>query len=205
MASIVLLSAGNTLFDIVAWVVLIAASSRNPKASVAIFAWGRGVSGIGTVLGAAFGVWAYEAFGFDARIVVTVQGAIILVFVGYALIGLRRFSFADTIAGVTAAVETAAQAPKSQFEDRCRLVAQRYGLTARELEVFMMLARGRDRTYIQEQLTVSRNTVKAHVKHIYAKLGIHAHQDLIDLVEGADQGASHSEGTGQGASHSAQK
>lgn len=189
MASIVLLSAGNTLFDVVAWVVLIAASSRNLKASVAIFAWGRGVSGIGTVLGAAIGVWAYEAFGSDARIVATVQGAIILVFVGYALIGLRKFSFADTIAGVTPAVEIVAQAPENQFEDRCRQIAQRYGLTARELEVFMMLARGRDRTYIQEQLTVSRNTVKAHVKHIYAKLGIHAHQDLIDLVEGANQEA----------------
>lgn len=45
------------------------------------------------------------------------------------------------------------------------------------------MARGRDRTYIQEQLVVSRNTVKAHVKHIYAKLDIHSHQDLIDLVE----------------------
>lgn len=47
----------------------------------------------------------------------------------------------------------------------------------------MMLARGRDRAYIQEQLVVSRNTVKAHVKHVYAKLDIHTHQDLIDLVE----------------------
>ena len=46
-----------------------------------------------------------------------------------------------------------------------------------------MLARGRDRAYIQEQLVVSRNTVKAHVKHIYAKFDIHSHQDLIDLVE----------------------
>ena len=46
-----------------------------------------------------------------------------------------------------------------------------------------MLARGRDRTYIQEQLVVSRNTVKAHVKHIYAKSDIHSHQDLIDLIE----------------------
>lgn len=183
MASIVMLSAGNTLFDIVAWTVLIAASSRNLKASVAIFAWGRGVSGVGTVLGAALGVWSYQAFGSDPRVVAAVQGVIILVFVGYAMIGLKKFSFADAIAGVTPAVETVAQTPENQFEERCRLVAQRYGLTARELEVFMMLARGRDRTYIQEQLTVSRNTVKAHVKHIYAKLGIHAHQDLIDLVE----------------------
>lgn len=45
-----------------------------------------------------------------------------------------------------------------------------------------MLARNRE--YIQEQLVVSRITVKAHVKHVYAKFGIHAHQELIDLVEG---------------------
>ncbi|MFR6289806.1 helix-turn-helix transcriptional regulator [uncultured Adlercreutzia sp.] len=47
-----------------------------------------------------------------------------------------------------------------------------------------MLARGRDRAYIEEALVVSRNTVKAHVKHVYAKLGIHSHQELLDLVEG---------------------
>ena len=66
---------------------------------------------------------------------------------------------------------------------RRHAIAGQYGLTPRELEVFQMLARGRDRTYIQEQLVVSRNTVKTHVKHIYAKLDIHSHQDLIDLVE----------------------
>lgn len=182
-----LLSAGNTLFDIVAWMVFAVAASRNRKASVAIFAWGRGVSGFGTVLGAALGVWAYQTFGSDAHAVAVVQGVVIVVFVGYALIGLHRFSFAETIQGVVPAVDAAVAAPEVQFEDRCREVAQRYGLTARELEVFMMLARGRDRTYIQEQLTVSRNTVKAHVKHIYAKLGIHAHQDLIDLVEQGEE------------------
>ena len=46
-----------------------------------------------------------------------------------------------------------------------------------------MLARGRDRAYVQEQLVISRNTVKAHVRHIYEKLGVHSHQDLIDLVQ----------------------
>ena len=47
----------------------------------------------------------------------------------------------------------------------------------------MKLACGRDRAFIQERLVVSRNTVKAHVKHVYAKLGIHSHQELIALVE----------------------
>ena len=32
--------------------------------------------------------------------------------------------------------------------------------------------------------TVSLNTVKSHIKHVYQKLGIHSQQELIDLVQG---------------------
>ena len=182
-ASVTLLSAGNTLFDMVAWVALIAVASRNERGAVAAFAWGRGLTGLGTIVGAALGVLANSLFGSDALGLALMGGTLILVFVGYALIGLKRFRFSETIAGVTPVVTTVVKTPELEFEERCRRVAERYGLSPRELEVFMMLARGRDRAYIQEQLVVSRNTVKAHVKHVYAKLGIHAHQDLIDLVE----------------------
>ena len=158
-------------------------ASRNERGAVAAFAWGRGLTGLGTIVGAALGVLANGLFGSDALGLALMGGTLILVFVGYALIGLKRFSFSETIAGVTPVVTTVVKTPEQEFEERCRRVAERYGLSPRELEVFMMLARGRDRAYIQEQLVVSRNTVKAHVKHVYAKLGIHAHQDLIDLVE----------------------
>ena len=73
--------------------------------------------------------------------------------------------------------------PRPTLQARCDELAREHGLTPREREVFEMLARGRDRAFIQERLVVSRNTVKAHVKHVYAKLGIHSHQELIDLVE----------------------
>ena len=36
-----------------------------------------------------------------------------------------------------------------------------------------------------ETVGVSYNTVKTHVAHIYTKLGVHSHQELIDLVAGA--------------------
>lgn len=181
--SVTLLAAGNALFDMVAWLVLIAVAGRNPRAAAATFAWGRGVSGLGSIAGASLGVWSNDLFGAESPSVALVTGALILVFVGYALIGLKRFSFAETIAGVTPVAEAAARSPEQEFAARCQAIAERYGLSPREREVFMMLARGRDRAYIQEQLVVSRNTVKAHVKHVYAKLDIHTHQDLIDLVE----------------------
>ena len=182
-ASVVLLSTGNTLFDMVAWMALVAVASRNERASVAAIAWGRGVSGLGTILGAGVGVQANGLLAGHPETLGVFSAVLVLCFTGYALIGLKNFSFAQAINGVTPVDTAVATAPQPTFEERCDAVAAQYGLTPRELEVFRMLARGRDAAYIQEQLTVSRNTVKAHVKHIYAKLDIHSHQDLIDLVE----------------------
>lgn len=184
LASVTLLSAGNTLFDMVAWVALVAVAARNARGAVAAFAWGRGLTGMGTIVGAGLGVVANGLVGGNTLPIELISGSLILVFVGYALIGMRSFSFAKTIEGVEPVVEAVVKSPEQEFDERCRAVAERFRLSPRELEVFMMLARGRDRTYIQERLVVSRNTVKAHVKHVYAKLDIHTHQELIDLVEG---------------------
>jgi DNA-binding CsgD family transcriptional regulator len=64
-------------------------------------------------------------------------------------------------------------------------VAKEYFLTARETEILELLARGRNSAAIQDKLVLSRNTIKTHVKNIYAKLGVHSQQELIDLVEQA--------------------
>ena len=87
------------------------------------------------------------------------------------------------VAGVEPVSPAVVEIPRPTLQARCDELAREHGLTPREREVFEMLARGRDRAFIQERLVVSRNTVKAHVKHVYAKLGIHSHQELIDLVE----------------------
>jgi HD-GYP domain-containing protein (c-di-GMP phosphodiesterase class II) len=46
------------------------------------------------------------------------------------------------------------------------------GLTAREIEVLGLLARGRTNRQIAEALVVSLKTVDAHVQHLYAKAGV---------------------------------
>ncbi len=48
-----------------------------------------------------------------------------------------------------------------------------------------LLARGRTSPIIQEKLVVSQNTVRTHVRHIYAKLNVHSQQELINLVDSA--------------------
>lgn len=213
-ADVALLNAGNGLFIMAAQMALITIASRNPLGAITTVAWGNGVSALGSLSGAAAGMLANGAAASVPALRVAIPAVLLLVFAAYVTIGLKRFTFAGAIDGIdpvpvgaTAAgkgagaeAETgpsagvvpvmvpvpmpAAQAPEEAFAARCAAIAEEFSLTPREAEVFAMLARGRDRAYIEEALVVSRNTVKAHVKHVYAKLGIHSHQELIDLVEG---------------------
>lgn len=67
--------------------------------------------------------------------------------------------------------------------DRCRNLAVSHGLSSRELEVLVLLCRGRSAPYIAETLYLSENTVKTYRKRIYQKLGVHDKQELLDRVE----------------------
>ncbi|WP_294438684.1 response regulator transcription factor [uncultured Slackia sp.] len=84
----------------------------------------------------------------------------------------------------TAEDESAMDADPSTLstDDRIASIAQEYGLTRRESEVFALLARGRSVPYVRDALVISRETAATHAKHIYAKLGVHSRQELIDLV-----------------------
>lgn len=54
-------------------------------------------------------------------------------------------------------------------------------LTAREIEVAMLSLSGFSSRAIAEKLTISFETVRAHKKHIYAKLGIGSQSELFAL------------------------
>ncbi|MBQ9002061.1 MAG: helix-turn-helix transcriptional regulator [Eggerthellaceae bacterium] len=73
--------------------------------------------------------------------------------------------------------------PSDTFEARCQAIADAGGLSARQREVMLLLARGRDSRYIQDKLVISRGTADTHIYNIYRKLDIHSKQELIDLVE----------------------
>ena len=65
----------------------------------------------------------------------------------------------------------------------CNAIADTDKLTVREREVLELMARGRDMPFMEEQLFISRNTIKMHIRHIYTKLDVHSRQDIIDMVE----------------------
>ena len=188
-ADVALLNAGNGLFAMAAQMALVAIAARNPLGAVTTVAWGNGVSALGSLVGAAAGMIANGVAAGSPALRSAIPAILLLVFAAYVMVGLKRFTFAGAIDGIEPvavspeAAAEAARTPEEVFAARCEAIAGKFSLTPREAEVFAMLARGRDRAYIEEALVVSRNTVKAHVKHVYAKLGIHSHQELLDLVE----------------------
>lgn len=70
------------------------------------------------------------------------------------------------------------------FERCCREVAKEYELSNREVDVLELLARGYSAARVQKELYIAAGTVNYHTRNIYAKLGVHSKQEVIDLVTG---------------------
>lgn len=72
---------------------------------------------------------------------------------------------------------------KGAFRIACDEVAAEAQLTPRETEVFMLLAHGRNLGIVQDQLVISRDTAKSHLRNIYRKLDVHSQQELMNIVD----------------------
>lgn len=64
-------------------------------------------------------------------------------------------------------------------------LAQAHHLSPRETDVFLLLAQGRSRPYISDELYLSDGTVKTHISHIYKKFGVHTREELLTIVHDA--------------------
>lgn len=65
----------------------------------------------------------------------------------------------------------------------CGLVALERGLSPREADVLPLLASGQDAKSIGEELCISFNTVRTHIKGIYRKLDVHSRQEMMKYLE----------------------
>lgn len=79
--------------------------------------------------------------------------------------------------------ETAEVSSETDLAQRCGSLAQQKGLSPRETDVLLLLARGYGSTHIANELGISENTVRTHVRHIYEKLGVGGREALIALVD----------------------
>lgn len=73
---------------------------------------------------------------------------------------------------VVVTVERSASLPSAES------LRVRYGLTAKEAEVALLLAGGASDMQIADRLAISPNTVRTHTEKVYRKLGIHSRKAL---------------------------
>lgn len=207
-----LLSAGSDLFNVLMYCFTAAVGARNKLGVVSVSASFLATQWLGIGIGAPVAQFVNEISTSNATVAAWITMAITFAFVAYNYVGMRNYSFAETIEGIRPAhtesftrnagesdasalpseeaelVEAPQQKPdETAFEIACAAVAEKHRLTARETEVFELLARGRTSPVIQEKLVLSHNTVKTHVRHIYAKLDVHSQQELISMVEEATE------------------
>ncbi len=180
-----LTSAGYAFFDVLVWS-LIAYYGRlkgaHPKRIVAggmLFEQAGILCGI--LLGHGIGVGSAE--GAVSAGSYALIGCVYL-FVVCSFFVVRRYAELWPMFDAAPAFSSHAEQDLASLRQRSvDAVAQEHGLTGREAEVLAMLASGRDVPRIAEQLFISENTVKTHVRHIYEKCQFHSRQDLIDSIE----------------------
>lgn len=181
------LQAGSEVTTIVTDLLVVMIAVRNPTNLLPVWFTARCAMSFGTELGAASGQLENYLEVTNPELAGLFVAFIAFCFVMFNFMLMRRFSFDATVAQLqpVGPVEEVGEQDERlpHIDMRCAEIAGAHSLTPRESEVLALLARGRNAAYIQESLTLSRNTVKSYVARVYSKLDVHSHQELIDLVE----------------------
>lgn len=168
------------------WYSIITLGTRNILATLPTLIWGRAALSIGSTIGSAVSACTNGMTPAGISGTIWCVSFAALLFVGYILIALKNFSFvelANSIQPISRPRSSSNQFPGPSSEAAMSYLANKYKLTPKELEVCSLLARGRNYLFIEDTLSIKRNTVKSHVRNIYGKLGIHSQQELIDIFD----------------------
>ncbi|MDR0514696.1 MAG: helix-turn-helix transcriptional regulator, partial [Coriobacteriaceae bacterium] len=68
------------------------------------------------------------------------------------------------------------------LESRLNELQQRFQLTDQELKVMGLIRGGHSKPRIAAKLMLSENTIRGYAKSLYAKLGVHSKEELLDLI-----------------------
>ena len=99
--------------------------------------------------------------------------ALVAIYCLSMVMNAKRQAVAVPLSSPVAAAPSAPEAPAEEagtvaglLARQCAQVVAQYGLSARETDVLNLLARGRDATYIAEELVISKNTVHPHEEYL---------------------------------------
>ena len=163
-------AAGVSLAYCLVWALMVSVAQSKRLATLGLIAFLHTSCFLGVVLGQLV-VAAVQAD--------VVRGSIVM----FACLGAAALLFAGFNGKVTVSEEMFSAPQGDQLERAVCDLAQECGLTPREVEVLQAWSTGHNAAYIEQNLGISRNTVKTHLNHIYQKTGTAGREELLGLLD----------------------
>ncbi|HIT51184.1 MAG TPA: helix-turn-helix transcriptional regulator [Candidatus Aveggerthella excrementigallinarum] len=183
------IGASYTAFSIFVMVVMANFCYRYGASAVLLFGIERGLRALVMLAGRHTDRFLHQSF--EAATGDMVLSAIVIVAVVVATMMLLsdrdlagRWGLA--LPGMGSVEDAHAETARDELVDRCSKAAQRFGLSQREEEVLRLLAQHKKIGSIEQELFISNNTAKTHIRHIYRKLDVHSRDELVALLEELD-------------------
>ncbi len=168
-----------TCFGMFMWLVTAGICRQYSTANVRTVALVRGAWAAGPLLGMLLARFTLHSAGTSLEATFPIMAlGVIAVFVA------ANAAFDGTV--LLQALELLPTERRKRFQEKCHAVAERYGLSEREEQVMTLFAKGRNLEYIKDELCLSKSTVSTHRQHIYQKLGVHSLQEMLDLIQDAE-------------------
>lgn len=167
-----------SLVSLLVWILLAKIAGRYQLSSLFVFGIGWGMNITGALAGTFGGALLSSFFELTPRILsIMTLVCVCLLFLAFSFIFDEQ-----SLTKLTGSVNDK-KSEHRPFHERCEELAHLYGLTKREKEVMILLAKGRSNPRIQEELNITSGTINTHMNHLYKKLDVHDRQELIDLID----------------------
>ena len=139
------------------------------------FAMAGGFVRLGLAAGNSLALW-YESMAVPVTQALTPPTCLaFMCLLAVVLVPLVRMEF--SIVALTAAPPT-----RNEVEEICAEAAAEFGLSPREAEILLLIARGHTTNSMAEKLVISPYTVNTHIRHIYDKMQIHKRSELLNYL-----------------------
>lgn len=163
-------------FGMFMWLVIASLCRQHSSLCVRIVALTRGMWAMGPLIGLLTARLSMQLFG------VSLESTFLIMVAGVIAVFTAANAVFDSSV-LLQALDIIPSERRQRFQEKCRAVVERYGLTEREGEVMTLFAKGRNLDYIKDELCLSKSTVSTHRQHIYQKLGVHSLQEMLDLIQ----------------------
>ena len=192
LAVAVVASCVCSMFNTVVWAMLAYLSYQAQGEALRYFGLGNAALCLGTIVAGSFVAGLVEGpSDVSLHMIFAALGIVVLVDVLFVFNERRVNELLPPVDDALAADEQSAPAAgqtdsdtrkPGRYMQTCEAMAHTAGLSTRESEVFLALARGWTAQEIAEHESLSIYTVRAHIRSIYAKLGVHSGKELRDLI-----------------------